>query len=83
MKDNICFNKFSNDIVIVEIKNSLATAAVSLYGGHVVSWQPKTQTKPVLWVSKLVKYQQGKAIRGGVPTKPKRSYGTTPVTPKR
>ena len=67
MKNNICFNKFSDDIVIVEIENSLATAAVSLYGGHVVSWQPKTQTKPVLWVSKLVKYQQGKAIRGGVP----------------
>lgn len=67
MKNNICFNKFSDDIVIVEIENSLATAAVSLYGGHIVSWHPKSQSKPVLWVSELVKFQQGKAIRGGVP----------------
>jgi D-hexose-6-phosphate mutarotase len=67
MISNICFNKLSDNIVIIEVENSLATAAISLYGGHVVSWQPNTQTQPVLWVSKLVKYQRGKAIRGGVP----------------
>ena len=36
MTNNICFNKFSDDVVIVEIENSLATAAVSLYGGPLV-----------------------------------------------
>jgi glucose-6-phosphate 1-epimerase len=40
---------------------------MSLYGGHILSWQPKSQSKPVLWLSDLVKFQQGKAIRGGVP----------------
>jgi len=63
----ISFRQLPDNIVIAEISNSLATASVSLYGGHVVSWQPKTQTKPVLWLSDLVKFQQGKAIRGGVP----------------
>jgi len=63
----ICFRQLPDNIVIAEISNSLATASLSLYGGHVVSWQPKTQTKPVLWLSDLVKFQQGKAIRGGVP----------------
>ena len=67
LKCNIFFSELSDDIVTVEIENLLATAAVSLYGGHVVSWQPKTQAKPVLWVSELAKYQRGKAIRGGVP----------------
>jgi D-hexose-6-phosphate mutarotase len=66
-KGEVCFRQLPDDIVIAEINNSLATASVSLYGGHVVSWQPKTQTKPVLWVSELVKFQKGKAIRGGVP----------------
>ena len=63
----ISFRQLPDNIVIADISNSLATASVSLYGGHVVSWQPKTQTKPVLWLSDLVKFQQGKAIRGGVP----------------
>jgi D-hexose-6-phosphate mutarotase len=63
----ISFRQLSDNIVIAEISNSLATASISLYGGHVLSWQPKTQTKPVLWLSDLVKFQQAKAIRGGVP----------------
>ena len=63
----ISFRQLPDNIVIADISNSLATASVSLYGGHIVSWQPKTQTKPVLWLSDLVKFQQGKAIRGGVP----------------
>lgn len=63
----ISFRQLSDNIVIAEISNSLATASVSLYGGHVLLWQPKTQTKRVLWLSDLVKFQQGIAIRGGVP----------------
>jgi D-hexose-6-phosphate mutarotase len=67
INSEVSFRKLPGNIVIADISNSLATASVSLYGGHVVSWQPKTQTKPVLWLSDLVKFQQGKAIRGGVP----------------
>jgi D-hexose-6-phosphate mutarotase len=67
MGNNIYFKKLANDIVVLEIDNSLATAVVSLYGGHIMSWQPKSQARPVLWVSELVKFQRGKAIRGGVP----------------
>ena len=32
-----------------------------------LTWHPKSQQEPVLWVSKLAQYEQGKAIRGGVP----------------
>ena len=66
-QDAISFREISDGIVVVDIDNVFATASVSLYGGHIVSWQPKSQSKPVLWVSELVKFQQGKAIRGGVP----------------
>lgn len=67
MVNKLLFKKLADNIVVLEIENSLAIAAVSLYGGHIVSWKPKSQSKPVLWVSELVKFQQGKAIRGGVP----------------
>ena len=66
MENNICFKKLANDIV-VEIENSLATAAVRLHGGRIVSWQPKSQSRPVFWASKSVKFQQGKDMRSGVP----------------
>jgi D-hexose-6-phosphate mutarotase len=63
----IRFGQRGNGLVVAEIDTSLAIATISLQGGHVVTWRPKHQTMPVLWVSKLVKFQQGKAIRGGVP----------------
>ena len=66
-QDAISFREVSDGIIVVDFDNVFATASVSLYGSHIVSWQPKTQTKPVLWLSDLVKFQQGKAIRGGVP----------------
>lgn len=61
------FRQLADGIVVAEIDNPLATATISLHGGHVVSWQPKHQVEPVLWVSKSVKFIPGKAIRGGVP----------------
>lgn len=64
---HIRFEKLADGVVVAEIDNSLATATISLYGGHVVSWRPKHQVEPVLWVSNLVQFKPGKAIRGGVP----------------
>lgn len=63
----ILFRQLGEGVVVAEIDNSLATATISLYGGHVVSWRPKHQVEPVLWVSKLAQFKPGKAIRGGVP----------------
>lgn len=63
----IRFKEISDGIIVADIDNEYSTASVSLYGGHIMSWQPKSQSRPVLWVSELAKFQQGKAIRGGVP----------------
>lgn len=54
-------------LVLAKIDTPHATATVSMCGGHVVSWRPKHQVEPVLWVSKLAKFTPGKAIRGGAP----------------
>jgi glucose-6-phosphate 1-epimerase len=43
-----------------------ASATIYLHGGHVASWRPKG-AEDVLWVSDKSHWQDGKAIRGGVP----------------
>ncbi len=48
------------------INHKTCQASVSLYGGQVLSYQPLGH-KPMLWLSKSSSYQQGKAIRGGIP----------------
>lgn len=50
----------------IEINHPSCQARVSLYGGHVLSWQPKEQQE-VFWLSKSTPYQEGSAIRGGIP----------------
>lgn len=53
-------------VSVLDIENEHARAVVSLYGGQVLSFQPKSQEK-VLWLSPDAVYQEGKAIRGGIP----------------
>ena len=50
----------------LKISHIACNASLSLYGGHVLSWQP-TGEKEVFWLSDDSLYQQGKAIRGGIP----------------
>lgn len=65
--NQIDFGELDNGIVLIKIDNAFATATISLYGGHIVGWQPKSQKNPVLWRSDLVQFKSGKAIRAGVP----------------
>ena len=48
------------------IKNKFATAEISIYGAHVLKYQPITQ-KDVLWMSSDSCFEEGKPIRGGIP----------------
>lgn len=63
----LIFESLENDIVILNIETFRAFLRISLYGGQILSWQPKTEINPVLWLSSSAQYQYGKAIRGGVP----------------
>ena len=51
---------------VLRIRNAQGTAEVLLHGGHVFSFQP-AGAAPVLWVSALSPFADGKAVRGGVP----------------
>jgi glucose-6-phosphate 1-epimerase len=58
--------KLSSDLPALIIKHNDTQAKVSLYGGQVLGWQP-TNEREVFWLSKNSAYEQGKAIRGGIP----------------
>ncbi len=63
----LAFRANAEGLIFADIDNGQARASICLQGGHVVSWQPKGQARPVVWVSSQAKFAPGKSIRGGVP----------------
>jgi glucose-6-phosphate 1-epimerase len=51
----------------VEISNRNATALVCVYAGQVLSFRPTNSANDLLFVSDAAYYQNGKAIKGGIP----------------
>jgi len=66
-KDKIYFKHESSGKSFIEVNTSLTTATISLNGGQILSWHPKKEKEPVLWVSNAATYKFGKPIRGGIP----------------
>ena len=58
--------KLSQDLSALVIEHSKVNAKVSLYGGQVLSWKPSGE-RDVFWLSKDSAFEEGKAIRGGIP----------------
>ncbi|MGJ8682338.1 D-hexose-6-phosphate mutarotase [Paraglaciecola sp.] len=54
-------------IQILAIDNAFASAELSLFGGHLLSFKPKHDNRERLWVSQNAILDGKKAIRGGVP----------------
>jgi glucose-6-phosphate 1-epimerase len=69
IENQISFKDTENGIGLAEIANDQATASVGLQGGHLMTWQPKSQPEPVIWLSRLAEPVPGKSIRGGVPVR--------------
>lgn len=63
---HVTFQAGPGGLATAVIENTHASAAVTLAGGHVLSYQPKGQ-EPVLWLSPKSAFAVGMAIRGGVP----------------
>ena len=56
----------NGNFINAHIENPQAAATISLYGAQVLQFQP-AGGKPVLWVSDYSRFEEGKAIRGGIP----------------
>lgn len=55
-----------DEVKIVRIQHGKATAAISLHGGHVLSFAPTSQPD-LIWMSQDALFNGKTAIRGGVP----------------
>jgi len=60
------FSQGKGGLPVILIANKHATSLISLYGAHVLSYQPNDK-KDVLWMSEKSTFEEGKAIRGGIP----------------
>jgi glucose-6-phosphate 1-epimerase len=67
IKDQLQFSLGDNGFVMIDISNQYAKARISTYAGQIVSYQPNSATEDLFFLSDKVQYQEGKAIRGGVP----------------
>jgi len=63
----LSFRGDASGLVVADIANAQATASICLQGAHLMTWQPRSQTVPVVWLSRDAKLAAGKSIRGGVP----------------
>lgn len=54
------------ELICADITTPFATAAITLHGAHLLSWQPAGES-PVLFLSEKSEFAPSKAIRGGVP----------------
>ncbi|PMO75679.1 D-hexose-6-phosphate mutarotase [Vibrio splendidus] len=53
-------------VKLVRVIHDKANAAISLFGGHVVSFQPQGQ-QDLIWMSQQAKFDGKTALRGGIP----------------
>lgn len=67
LADQLVIRAGVGDWPLIEINNGLATAHISLYAAHLLSFQPAGDTADVIFLSSAVQYQPGRAIRGGTP----------------
>ena len=61
------FRTGAGGLTYADIDNHGGRATICLQGAHVVSFRPKSQQEPVVWVSDAAKFAPGKSIRGGAP----------------
>ena len=63
----LSFRVGAGGLTYADIDNHGGRATLCLQGAHVVSFRPKSQQTPVVWVSDAARFAPGKSIRGGAP----------------
>jgi glucose-6-phosphate 1-epimerase len=63
---NVSLGLRNSQLKTIGISNQFADSEISLYGAHVLSFRPKGKDE-LLWMSENSFFEEGKAIRGGIP----------------
>lgn len=66
LPDGVTLEAGRGDLPVVRVAIDSCTAEAYLQGGHLTGWQPAGQD-PVVWLSRKSRFEEGAAIRGGVP----------------
>lgn len=66
IEGEVGFAELENDLVFITVSNKHADADICLYGAQVTSFRPH-KTMEILWMSPDSNFEEGKAIRGGIP----------------
>ncbi|MBR1600141.1 MAG: D-hexose-6-phosphate mutarotase [Alphaproteobacteria bacterium] len=56
-----------NEDGLISLSNNKAECKISLFGGQIISYRPKSEKHDVFWLGDLNKFDNISAIRGGVP----------------
>lgn len=64
---HVRFEAADNGLMLMHLEQPLATATISLYGGQILAWHPRSERSPVLWRTESSQFVKGRAIRAGVP----------------
>ena len=67
IENELHFVDIEHGFTYIEINNAKAHATISTYSGQVLSYRPKSQKDDLLFVSEKAYYEDGKAIKGGIP----------------
>lgn len=63
----VTFEQGEGGFPFIRVQNDKASALVSVYGGQVLSFHPRTARDDLLFLSNRAFYAVGKSIKGGVP----------------
>jgi glucose-6-phosphate 1-epimerase len=67
IENELWFVEIEHGFTYIEINNGKAHDTISTYSGQVLSYRPKNQQHDLLFVSDKAYYEEGKAIKGGIP----------------
>lgn len=67
IEKQIVFKEGEGGLPFIHVTNEKASALISIYGGQVLAFRPLHARDDLLFLSKRAYYQQGKAIKGGIP----------------
>ncbi len=57
----------AEDNNFIRLSNGAAECTISLFGGNLLSYRPKSQAEDVFWLGALNKFDNLQAVRGGIP----------------
>lgn len=67
LPEGVTLTELAPDYPALQVETPTCSATLALHGAHLIHWQPQHTQQSVLYTSPDAIYQEGKAIRGGIP----------------